>query len=304
MKTRDRIDRWYEKGARLINVIKITTEGMIPAILTGDDRGDLLVWVSQSAKPKNGQPIALAKFCSLDPSPEIFISMSQVYNDQPWGPWWHRTSYQEDKWFIGHAVPKARVVEVLPCTGTNMVSNDRRLVTEYLFNSQYWWEWTATIWRRTRDYKLPNEEVSADDKPQQPSWFELEEKDSNGGDARSQRMSLKKRGCNPEWEDSHTMTNRSKKTLTQHEQDQGAPGERDLSQPSKELATEKDEEGVQFQPPAPSDGLIYDQDSGDGQDEDTGEDSDDWDDLLGELERGHQGLVNEEFQKQEGSYMH
>lgn len=25
---------------------------MIPAILTGDDRGDLLVWVSQSAKPK------------------------------------------------------------------------------------------------------------------------------------------------------------------------------------------------------------------------------------------------------------
>lgn len=61
---------------------------------------------------------------------------------------------------------------------------------------------------------------------------------------------------------------------------------------------------MQFQPPAPSDGLIYDQDSGDGQDEDTGEDSDDWDDLLGELERGHQGLVNEEFQKQEGSYMH
>jgi hypothetical protein len=217
---------------------------MIPAILTGEDRGDLLVWVSQSAKPENGQPIALARFCSLDPTPEIFISMSQVYNDQPWGPWWHRTSYQEDEWFIGHAVPKARVLEVLPCTNTNIVLNNKTLVTEYLNNSQYWWERMATIWRRTRDYKRPHEEVSADEKPHQRSWFELEEKINNGGDARSQRMCYKKRGYNPQWEDPKHMTKRSKRTLAQREQDQDIPGEQDGGQSKKELVTENDEEKI------------------------------------------------------------
>jgi hypothetical protein len=251
---------WYNKDARLINIIKISTEGMIPAILTGPEHGDLLVWVSQSAKPGNEQSMALATFLSLDPTPEIFISMSQAYGDKSWGSrWWVRTSYQEDEWLIGHAVPKSRVVEVLPCTGTKIVLNkkaDQGVVTESLDDSEYWWECKATIWRQTRDYKPPHKVISADEEPRQSSWHELEEKNGSGGGARFQRKCYKKRGYNPEWEDSQSMTKRSKKTLTQHEQDQGVPGEQDPGHSKKELVSGNDEQPVpeNDQEPVPENG--------------------------------------------------
>ena len=216
---------------------------MIPAILTGREHGNLLVWVSKSARPENEQPISLETFLRLDPTPEIWISCSQIYGDKPWEPkWWFRTSYQENEWLIGHAVPKSRIVEVLPCTGTKIVLDknaEQKVVTESLNESEYWWECKATIWRPSRNYKPPHKVVSADDKPHQHSWHKLEERNDSGGGARSQRKIYKKRGYNPEWEDSQSMTKRSK---TQHEQDQGIPGEQDLGQSKKELVTENGEE--------------------------------------------------------------
>lgn len=229
-----------------MNIIKISTGGTIPAILTGRERRDLLVWVSESAKPENEQRISLETFLRLDPTPEIWISSSQIYGDKPWGPkWWFRTSYQEDEWLIGHAVPKSRVVEVLPCKGTKIVLNNtagQGVVTESLNDSEYWWDCKATIWRQTRDYKPPHKVTSADKESHQRPWHKLEEKSGSSGGARAQRKFYKKRGYNPEWKDSQSMTKRSKKTLTQHEQDHGVRGEQDPGHSKKEPVSGNDEE--------------------------------------------------------------
>ncbi|KAF2998862.1 hypothetical protein E8E13_003828 [Curvularia kusanoi] len=236
--TQKRIPRWYNKGARLINIIKISTEGMIPAVVRRSGHPEFVVWVSESSKPENGQPLPMEAFLALDPKPEVWISMSQIYNDKPFGDWWFRTSYQEDEWLIDHFMPKSRVLEVLPCKGTKVILEDEAndaVVTEHLGNEEHWWDGSSNIWRKSHEHPRRREAFSLDENSTEQSWEELEVNNGSGGGARSQRKAFNKRGFNPEWEDSQNMTRPCKKARTEIKDDDGNPSQQSDAYSEKEL---------------------------------------------------------------------
>lgn len=170
---------------------------MIPAILGRSGCPDLIVWVSQTARPDNGRPITLEKFLKMNPKPEIWISMAQVHEDKPWGDWWPHTSYQVDEWLIGGAMPKSRVLEVLPCRGKSIIYDDefdQGVVTEYLRNIEYWWDCKLTVWRRSEeDEHFFSEVITLDEKPRKRPCYEIEETSGSDSSAQSQQRCFKRR---------------------------------------------------------------------------------------------------------------
>lgn len=192
---------------------------MVPAILGRSGRPDLIVWVSQTARPDNGRPITLEMFLSMDSKPEIWVSMAQVYEDEPWGDWWLRTSYQVDEWLIGSAMPKSRVLEVLPCHGKSIVYGDEfdhGLITEYLGNIKYWWDCKRTVWRQSQDERYYSEVISTDEKPCKRSCYEIEESYGSDSSAQSQKRCFKKRKYK---EDSRTMIKLAKNSHIELKED-------------------------------------------------------------------------------------
>jgi hypothetical protein len=170
---------------------------MIPAILGRSGCPDLIVWISQTAKPENGRPITLEKFLKMDLKPEIWISMAQVYENKPRGDWWFRTSYQVDEWLIGGAMPKSRVLEILPCHGKSVIYEDefdQGVVTEYLREVEYWWDCKLTVWRRSEeDEQFFSEVISIDEKSRKRPCYEIEETNGSDSSAQSQQRCFKKR---------------------------------------------------------------------------------------------------------------
>ena len=139
----------------------------------------------------------MGHFFDMNPKPEIWVSMCQVYDDKPWGDWWLRTSYQVDEWLIGGAMPKSRVLEVFPCRGNTIIYGDESghgVVTEYYKNIKHRWDCKLTVWRRAEENERScNEVISIEEKPRKRSCYEIEERCISESSAHSQQVCYKKR---------------------------------------------------------------------------------------------------------------
>lgn len=102
----------------LMTVLKISTDGLIPAILKRPSFPDVLVWVSEWVRPDSGQALTVEEFHREDP--ELWIAVSQLQASETFGRI-HFMTYQEDEWLISDTIPQSRVVEVLPCQGSNII---------------------------------------------------------------------------------------------------------------------------------------------------------------------------------------
>ncbi|KAF2998861.1 hypothetical protein E8E13_003797 [Curvularia kusanoi] len=148
--TEKRILYWKSSYlAKLIVIIKIRTDGMTPALLRIEGQPDLVIWVSDFAKPKDGKPMSWDTLFERAPKTEIMLSMKQAHDCGAWGDdFWQKTYWQKDEWLMCRAIPKSRVEDVWPCKGTQIMKslNSSKILTESWHSKDFEWDANNTFW--------------------------------------------------------------------------------------------------------------------------------------------------------------
>ncbi|KAF3038746.1 hypothetical protein E8E11_002225 [Didymella keratinophila] len=140
----------------LMVLVKVSTEGLIPAILKRSGFPDMLVWV--------------------------------------------------DVWLIADTIPQSRVVEVLPCQGSDIIhnkGNNPKNVRERVNGDTYRWSWHADVWKKSKG------RLHAKIEPQQKRSWEAHELEAMRGvdwSAKAQRQDYRSTRRDCCWTDPETMT--------------------------------------------------------------------------------------------------
>lgn len=196
-----------EKKVQLMTVVKIDSEGLVPAVYKEVGEPDIFVWVSAFVKPEDGQPITEEEFYRL--KGEFWFSMSQLHEDKPWGAeWWIRNKFNPDEWLIGGAIPKSRVVEVLPCIGDQIIEYDEedpRPVIDSAGEWRYQFDRETKVWKR-----LP--------KKRNLTWCEKEWNSGGDDGAQEQQRIYDNTQGNTTWQDPYAMTQAFQKNSEESEE--------------------------------------------------------------------------------------
>jgi len=187
----------------LMIVLRISTDGLIPAILKRSGFPDVLVWVSEWVRPDDGRAVTAKEFHRQDP--ELWIAVSQLQASETFGRI-HFMTYQEDEWLISDTIPQSRVVEVLPCQGPDITHNKEigpAKVRERANGNMYRWSWRTNVWKRSTGRLHAKIGLR-----QKRSWdaHELDYMKGVDWSAKAQRRDYKGTRRNRCWVDPETMT--------------------------------------------------------------------------------------------------
>ena len=246
-----------EHNVQLMTVVKIHTDELIPAIFERKGEQSILMWVSAFVKPVDGQSITEEQFTRL--KGQFWVSISQIHEDLPWGKWWHRTKYNVDEWLVGGAIPRSRVVEILPLIGAEIIEYDDanpRRVVDSVGKNLYQWDWDTKVWskiseKRERTWYEKESSSGGNDgaEKRKRTWCEKEWSSGGNDGAYGQQQVYKKMRYNHMWKDTKKMTIMSKRPFDEMEAEEGEAEESEAEESeaeteiSQELDGDEDEEG-------------------------------------------------------------
>ena len=138
-----------KQKSSLMIVLKINTDGLVPAVLKRAGFPDVLAWVSE-LRPDDGRAANAEDFHRQNP--DLWIAVSQLQASETFGRI-HFMTHQEDEWLISDTIPQSRVVEAVPCQGPVIIHRKGKSpgkVRERVNDSMYRWSWRRNVWKKSK----------------------------------------------------------------------------------------------------------------------------------------------------------